>query len=235
MAAKPSHYPAKARSVIFLFMDGGPSQMDTFDPKPRLDREHGQPIKVKTHPTQFNNVGNVLKSPWKFRQYGKSGIPVSDLFPLRRRAASMSWRSSGRWSRTSLSTRAPIISCTPAAACRADRAMGRGSTYGLGSKCAEPARFRGPQRRLDPPGRNGLLQHRLSAGRLSRIGLPARPPADRQHPSQDEPRRGSATQAGTAAQSSTRACWGAWARTTRSKRPSPITNWPTGCRRPFPT
>src|SRR6185437_14359951 len=68
-------------SVIFLYMDGGPSHLDTFDPKPRLDREHGQPIQAKIHPTQFNNVGNVLKSPWKFRRYGQSGIPVSDLFP----------------------------------------------------------------------------------------------------------------------------------------------------------
>src|SRR5258707_15775604 len=81
MAPRPSHYPAKAKSVIFLFMDGGPSQVDTFDPKPRLDREHGQAIKAKVQPTQFNNVGKVLKSPWKFRQYGQSGIPVSDLFP----------------------------------------------------------------------------------------------------------------------------------------------------------
>src|SRR5947209_15954991 len=80
MAPWPPHFAAKARSAIFLYMDGGPSQMDTFDPKPRLDREHGEPIKVKTHPTQFNNVGNVLRSPWKFRQYGRSGIPVSDLF-----------------------------------------------------------------------------------------------------------------------------------------------------------
>ncbi len=78
---RPSHFAAKARSVIFLFMDGGPSQMDTFDPKPRLDREHGKPIQAKVQPTQFNNVGTVLKSPWKFRQYGQSGIPVSDLFP----------------------------------------------------------------------------------------------------------------------------------------------------------
>ncbi len=81
LAPRPPHFAAKAQSVIFLFMDGGPSQLDTFDPKPRLDREHGQPIKVKTHPTQFNNVGNVLACPWKFRQYGESGIPVSDLFP----------------------------------------------------------------------------------------------------------------------------------------------------------
>ncbi len=81
MAPKPSHFPAKAKNVIFLFMDGGPSQVDTFDPKPRLDREHGQAIKAKVQPTQFNNVGKVLKSPWKFQNRGESGIPVSDLFP----------------------------------------------------------------------------------------------------------------------------------------------------------
>jgi hypothetical protein len=80
-APKPPHFPAKAKSVIFLFMDGGPSQMDTFDPKPRLAKENGQPIKVKVEPTQFNNIGNVFGSPWKFQQYGQSGIPVSELFP----------------------------------------------------------------------------------------------------------------------------------------------------------
>ncbi|MCC2671660.1 MAG: hypothetical protein K0Q72_4131 [Armatimonadetes bacterium] len=81
LAARNGHFKAKAKSVIFLFMDGGPSQVDTFDPKPRLIKEHGQPIKMKVPPTQFNNVGNVLKSPWEFKQYGQSGIPVSDLFP----------------------------------------------------------------------------------------------------------------------------------------------------------
>jgi hypothetical protein len=81
LASKASHFAARARSVIFLFMDGGPSQVDTFDPKPRLDREHGQPIKVKTHPTQFNNVGTVLRCPWRFRRYGECGLTVSDLFP----------------------------------------------------------------------------------------------------------------------------------------------------------
>src|SRR5262245_10534599 len=81
LGARLPHHPARARSVIFLFMDGGPSQIDTFDPKPRLDREHGQPIKVKVQPTQFNNNGNVLASPWKFRQHGQSGLWVSSLFP----------------------------------------------------------------------------------------------------------------------------------------------------------
>jgi len=81
LAPQSPHFGAKATNVIFLFMDGGPSQMDTFDPKPRLDREHGSPIKMKVQPTQFNNVGNVLKSPWTFRNRGQSGTPVSDLFP----------------------------------------------------------------------------------------------------------------------------------------------------------
>jgi hypothetical protein len=81
LAPRPPHFPPRAKNVIFLFMDGGPSQLDTFDPKPRLAKEHGQPIKVKVEPTQFNNVGTVLQSPWKFRPYGQSGIPVSDLFP----------------------------------------------------------------------------------------------------------------------------------------------------------
>ena len=77
------HHPAKARSVIFLYMDGGPSQVDTFDPKPLLDKYHGRdPHSVfKVEPTQFNNVGKVLASPWKFQQHGQSGLPVSDLFP----------------------------------------------------------------------------------------------------------------------------------------------------------
>ena len=84
LAAQPPHFSAKAKNVIFLYMDGGPSQVDTFDPKPMLDRFDGRaPGEVigKLEPTQFANVGKILKSPWKFRQYGESGIPVSDLFP----------------------------------------------------------------------------------------------------------------------------------------------------------
>ncbi len=81
LTPRATHHPATARSVIFLFMDGGPSQVDTFDPKPRLARENGQKIQMKVPPTQFDNVGNVLQSPWQFHQYGESGIPVSDLFP----------------------------------------------------------------------------------------------------------------------------------------------------------
>ncbi len=81
LAAKPPQFPAKVRNIIFLYMDGGPSQVDTFDPKPRLQAESGQPFKMKMEPTQFNNNGNTLGSPWKFNQHGNSGLPISELFP----------------------------------------------------------------------------------------------------------------------------------------------------------
>ena len=79
--SKPTHFAPRAKSVIFLYMDGGVSQVDSFDPKPRLAAENGQKPKFKVDATVFNNNGNILKSPWEFKQYGESGIPVSDLFP----------------------------------------------------------------------------------------------------------------------------------------------------------
>lgn len=77
------HHAAKAKNVIFLYMDGGPSQVDTFDPKPMLDKHHGEDPKrlFTVGPTQFDNLGTVLASPWKFHQHGESGLPVSELFP----------------------------------------------------------------------------------------------------------------------------------------------------------
>lgn len=74
-------HPRRAKSIIFLYMDGGPSHVDTFDPKPLLTKENGQPFKMKVQPTQFANNGAALGSPWKFQQYGESGLPVSELFP----------------------------------------------------------------------------------------------------------------------------------------------------------
>ena len=80
-APKKPHFKPKAKSVIVLFMDGGPSQVDTFDPKPALEKYHGKPFPLKVEATQFNDVGKTLASPWKFKQYGESGLPVSELFP----------------------------------------------------------------------------------------------------------------------------------------------------------
>jgi hypothetical protein len=81
-ALLPGHIP-RARHIIFLYMDGGVSQVDSFDPKPRLQAERGQDpaAKFKVDATQFNNVGRLLPSPWAFQRYGDCGLEVSDLFP----------------------------------------------------------------------------------------------------------------------------------------------------------
>jgi hypothetical protein len=77
LAPRSPRLPARARRVIFLFMPGGPSQVDTFDPKPRLNRDHGKPA-----PKQYlGQTRKLLASPWKFRKQGESGLEVSELFP----------------------------------------------------------------------------------------------------------------------------------------------------------
>jgi len=81
LAPKKPHFPARAKRVIFLFMKGGPSHVDTFDPKPLLDRDHGKPPPFDLPRVKFAQTGNLLRSPWKFRRYGQSGLEVSDLFP----------------------------------------------------------------------------------------------------------------------------------------------------------
>jgi hypothetical protein len=82
LAAKAPHFAPRAKNVIFLFMHGGPSSIDTFDPKPRLERDHGKPLPFK-RPLTFaeGQIGGLMKSPWEFKRYGQSGAPVSSLFP----------------------------------------------------------------------------------------------------------------------------------------------------------
>ena len=75
-----SHLAPRAKQVIFLFLHGGVSHIDTFDPKPELDKRHGQPLPFDAE-LQFAAVGNLMRSPWKFRNYGQCGLPVSELFP----------------------------------------------------------------------------------------------------------------------------------------------------------
>ncbi|MCC6365662.1 MAG: DUF1501 domain-containing protein, partial [Bryobacterales bacterium] len=81
LAVKPPHFPPRAKRVIFLFMHGGPSHVDTFDYKPLLRRDHGKPLPFKRPKVVSSETFNLLKSPWEFRQYGQSGAWVSDLFP----------------------------------------------------------------------------------------------------------------------------------------------------------
>ena len=81
LLAKKTHFTPKAKRVIFLFMKGGPSHVDTFDPKPLLQRDDGKAYPFQVPRVTFAATGKLLKSPWKFRQYGESGLPVSELFP----------------------------------------------------------------------------------------------------------------------------------------------------------
>lgn len=79
-AAAATHFPARAKRVIFLFLNGGLSQVDTFDPKPMLDKYHGQPLPGGNLKTE-RKTGNLMRSPFQFKKYGQSGIEVSDIFP----------------------------------------------------------------------------------------------------------------------------------------------------------
>jgi hypothetical protein len=80
---RPQHFPAKAKSVIHLFMNGGPSQMDLFDPKPLLDKLHGQPCpsSLAGEIEFIGSAGSVMRSPFEFAKHGQCGATVSDLMP----------------------------------------------------------------------------------------------------------------------------------------------------------
>jgi hypothetical protein len=79
----PPGFVPRAKNIIFLYMDGGISQVDSFDPKPRLEKENGEDPakKFKMDATQFGDTGKILKSPWQFNRYGESGMEISELFP----------------------------------------------------------------------------------------------------------------------------------------------------------
>ncbi len=85
LAEREPHFPARVKRVIHLFMNGGPSQMDTFDRKPKLNQLDGKPlpdsVRQQLQPTQRNRAGNLFGSPFKFKKYGQCGLEVSELFP----------------------------------------------------------------------------------------------------------------------------------------------------------
>ena len=81
LAARCPHFPARAQRIIFLFMHGGPSHVDTFDHKPALRRDAGKPLPFDKPRIQFAKTGNLRPSPWEFKPYGQCGAWVSDLFP----------------------------------------------------------------------------------------------------------------------------------------------------------
>jgi hypothetical protein len=81
LAVRPPHFPAKAKRLIFLFMSGGPSHVDLFDPKPALAKHNGKPLPFPMPKLERTRTGNLLRSPFKFNKHGQSGIEVSELFP----------------------------------------------------------------------------------------------------------------------------------------------------------
>jgi hypothetical protein len=127
-----THHRARARNVIFLYMDGGVSQVESFDPKPRLRLENGKRFGLKMEPTQFEDNGAVLGNLWDFRNRGRSGLPVSDLFPcigacaddlcvIRSMASNFSEHNAANY----------FLHCGSGMAGRPS--MGAWATYGLGS------------------------------------------------------------------------------------------------------
>src|SRR5215472_2011531 len=79
LAPKTPHFPAKAKRVVHLFMNGGPSHVDTFDPKPILDKYHAKPLPNPNLRTERKTAG-ALRSPYKFQRFGRSGMEISELF-----------------------------------------------------------------------------------------------------------------------------------------------------------
>jgi hypothetical protein len=80
-AVRQPHHAARAKRVIFLYMPGGPSHVDLFDPKPRLITDNGKPLPFKKPKLERTKTGNLLASPWKFARHGQSGTEVSELLP----------------------------------------------------------------------------------------------------------------------------------------------------------
>jgi hypothetical protein len=82
LAPRPPHFDAKAKHAVFLFMNGAPSHVDTFDPKPELDKQHGKTYTGDT-PVGSNGrpIGHLMKSPFPFQKHGQSGLEISSLFP----------------------------------------------------------------------------------------------------------------------------------------------------------
>ncbi len=161
LAPRPPHYRPRAKNVVYLYMDGGPSQVDTFDPKPRLTKEHGQPFAMKMEPTQFNNNGSTFGSPWKFKQYGESGIPISDLFPHVARHVDRLAVIRSMTSNFSEHTSANYFLHT-GNGMQGRPSMGAWLTYGLGSECRDLPGFVVINGGLIPPGgldnfNNGFL------------------------------------------------------------------------------
>ena len=151
LGASSPHFKPRAKNVIFLYMDGGPSQVDTFDPKPLLAKYDGRPFPAKKEPTQFDNVGMTLASPWKFERHGDSGLEISQLFPHVARHADRLAVVRSMTSDFSEHTNANYYLHT-GIGIQGRPSMGAWFTYGLGTACRDLPGFVVLNGGLIPPG-----------------------------------------------------------------------------------
>ena len=148
------HAEPPAKSVIFLYMDGGVSQVDSFDPKPALARHNGEDPALaigKLDQTQFGNVGKVLKSPWTFARHGESGLPVSALFPRVARHADELCVVRSMTSKSAVHTTANYLLHT-GSLLQGRPSMGAWVGYALGSESADLPGYVVLNGGLTPPG-----------------------------------------------------------------------------------
>ncbi len=204
LAPHPGHFPARAKSVIWLFMNGGPSQVDTWDYKPELAKHDGQELKGFDKDTGFfvDQVGPIMKSPFKFAQHGQSGTWASEIFPgMAQHVDDMAFIHSCY---TETNNHSPALFEINTGMNRMGfPSVGAWVTYGLGSVKPESARFRGdvryagarPAQRLRAELGRGLSARRVSGNRAERAGRAHQQPG---------PRR---PDDGRAAARPTRTCW----------------------------
>lgn len=132
LAPKPPHFAPRAKRVVHLFMNGGPSHVDTFDPKPALDRYHGKPLPLANLRTE-RKTGAAMRSPFAFKQHGQSGIEVSELFP--RTAAHVDDMVIIRSMEAEVPNHEPSLMLMNCGESRLPRpSMGSWITYGLGTE-----------------------------------------------------------------------------------------------------
>ena len=136
LAPHAGNFPAKAKSVIWLFMNGGPSQVDTWDYKPELAKRDGKELAGFDKNTGFftDQVGPLMKSPFKFQQHGQSGTWVSEIFPEHGHSTSTTWRSFTPATRTRTTIRRPCSRSTPGMSRMGFPCVGSWVTYGLGTE-----------------------------------------------------------------------------------------------------
>ncbi len=134
LAPRPAHFAAKAKSVIWLFINGGPSHVDTWDYKPELEKRDGVALEGFDNKTGFfqNAVGPLMKSPFKFRRYGECGKWVSDIFPnMARHVDKMAFIHSGH---TESNNHSPALFMMNSGVTKMGApCVGSWVTYGLGS------------------------------------------------------------------------------------------------------